>query len=885
MKQPDSHTAPATYMSALCPNGSNVVSKTQATLNIPQLPATAKVARVFEGITSANLLSTGQLCDAGCTAIYTAKDVKFFKGNASGECIMEGKRNPTNGLWDVKVDLVPTSTNKQQNVNGIIQNKTTKTDLVNGIIRKKTTKTDLVKYHHISLGSPTSVALLNGIKKGFLTTFPGLTEELVKKHLPKSIDTAKGHLQQQRQGLQSTKIKNPPAKVDAYTLEGPSRTSVFMATVEPIATGRAFGDLTGQYPHMSSRGNKYILIIYDYDTNAIIAEPLKGRTKGDILNGYRNVHKQLARNGYKPTMQTLDNEASDILLEYMRNNKIDIQLAPPHIHRRNLAERAIRTFKEHFKALRASCDPLFPKHLWCRLLQQATLSLNLLREARLHPQLSSYHALWGAFDYNRTPLAPPGTKVLVHEKPQQRNTWDDNGVEGWYLGPAMSHYRCYRCYVSATHGERNSDTVEFFPTKVNMPALSTQDKAIEAIHDLIALLKNPKPANPFLTYGPQATAAIETMADIFQTNETTIETDDTSSPRVPVTKHIQSPPRVQKSVPPSSQPPPRVPTKATVSPPKDPQPNPPTHQYGTRTATQKASKKTILQPSYKARALNHILNSERVYNGMLNAVTDPLTGIQMEYKDLMKDPSLRPTWIKAMANEFGRLAQGVGTRMPTGSGTIHFITPDRIPKGKFATYARIVCDIRPQKAEKHRVRLTVGGNLINYPHKVSTPTADLATVKCLFNSVVSTLNAIFTGADIKDFYLNTPLDEYEYMRISADLIPDEIMDQYNLRSKIVNGFIYMEIRKGMYGLPQAGIIAHNLLKEHLAKYGYAPCKYTPGLWGHTSRKTKFCLVVDDFGIKTTSDADLQHLLSALKDKYTISIDTAGELFCGIHSKS
>eukprot|EP00978_Attheya_sp_CCMP212_P027606 scaffold92901_cov49-Attheya_sp.AAC.1 len=217
MQKPDSHTAPATYMSALCPNGSNVVSKTQATLNtIPQLPAKAKVARVFEEITSANLLSTGQLCDAGCTAIYTSKDVKFVKGDViidtSGECIIEGKRNPTNGLWDVKVDLVPTSTNKQQHINGIIRPKTTKTDLINGIIRKKTTKTDLVKYHHISLGSPTSVALLNGIKKGFLTTFPGLTEELVKKYLPKSIDTAKGHLQQQRQGLQSTKIKQPPAK-------------------------------------------------------------------------------------------------------------------------------------------------------------------------------------------------------------------------------------------------------------------------------------------------------------------------------------------------------------------------------------------------------------------------------------------------------------------------------------------------------------------------------------------------------------------------------------------------------------------------------------------------------------------------------------------------
>eukprot|EP00978_Attheya_sp_CCMP212_P040471 scaffold221282_cov58-Attheya_sp.AAC.1 len=109
------------------------------------------------------------------------------------------------------------------------------------------------------------------------------------------------------------------------------------------------------------------------------------------------------------------------------------------------------------------------------------------------------------------------------------------------------------------------------------------------------------------------------MADIFQTNETTDETNDTAPPRVPVTKETQSPPRVQKSVPPSSQPPPRVPTKATVSPHKDPQPNPPTHQYGTRTATQKATNKPMLQPLYKARALNHILTRERVYQVPRNA--------------------------------------------------------------------------------------------------------------------------------------------------------------------------------------------------------------------------------------------------------------------------
>eukprot|EP00978_Attheya_sp_CCMP212_P040836 scaffold226906_cov28-Attheya_sp.AAC.2 len=76
-----------------------------------------------------------------------------------------------------------------------------------------------------------------------------------------------------------------------------------------------------------------------------------------------------------------------------------------------------------------------------------------------------------------------------------------------------------------------------------MPALSTQDKAVQAIHDLIALLRNPKPASPFLTYGPQATAAIETMADIFQTNETTTAGETQPPPRVPI--HEATPSNLQ----------------------------------------------------------------------------------------------------------------------------------------------------------------------------------------------------------------------------------------------------------------------------------------------------------------------------------------------------
>jgi hypothetical protein len=80
-----------------------------------------------------------------------------------------------------------------------------------------------------------------------------------------------------------------------------------------------------------------------------------------------------------------------------------------------------------------------------------------------------------------------------------------------------------------------------------------------------------------------------------------------------------------------------------------------------------------------------------------------------------------------------------------------------VPADRKVTYGRIVATIRPQKSETHRVRLTVGGNLIDYPGNVSTPTADMTTAKILFNSVISTPDARFMCTDVKDFYLNTPM--------------------------------------------------------------------------------------------------------------------------------
>jgi hypothetical protein len=136
---------------------------------------------------------------------------------------------------------------------------------------------------------------------------------------------------------------------------------------------------------------------------------------------------------------------------------------PSHCHCCNAAERAIRTFKEHFLAGLSSVYSTFSLHLWDRLSPQAEITLNLLRTSRLHPQLSAAAHFHGLLDYNKTAFAPPGCKIISREKPGKWRTWAPPGQHGYSLGPAMHHYQCQNVYISSTASERMVDTLEFFP--------------------------------------------------------------------------------------------------------------------------------------------------------------------------------------------------------------------------------------------------------------------------------------------------------------------------------------------------------------------------------------------------------------------------------------
>jgi hypothetical protein len=272
----------------------------------------------------------------------------------------------------------------------------------------------------------------------------------------------------------------------------------------------------GKFPVQSSKGNSYVMVCYVYDCNYVKVIPMNSRSASEWVKAYDSVHQELTVKGFKPKLQTLDNEASAALKNFFTVNDIAYQLVPPHCHRHNAAERAIRTFKDHFVAGLSSVDPSFPLHLWDRLLPQAEITLNLLRTSRLHPQLSAAAHFQGLVDYNKTAFAPPGCKIIAHEKPGKRRTWAHHGQHGYSLGPAMHHYRCQNVYITTTASERIVDTLEFFPHNYQMPQLSSTDQLLMAAKDMTDALQNPHPEVPFARVGDDTISALGDLVAIFK---------------------------------------------------------------------------------------------------------------------------------------------------------------------------------------------------------------------------------------------------------------------------------------------------------------------------------------------------------------------------------
>jgi hypothetical protein len=178
-----------------------------------------------------------------------------------------------------------------------------------------------------------------------------------------------------------------------------------------------------------------------------------------------------------------------------------------------------------------------------------------------------------------------------------------------------------------------------------------------------------------------------------------------------------------------------------------------------------------MDSDHMAISLAHTHWSQRLH---ANVVIHPVTGKEMEYSALIKDPRLQPLWSRGFGNECGCLFQGIrGIPEPD---TCFFIKLKDIPNDRI-TYGKIVCDCKPHKKEKERVRLTVGGDRLDYYGDVATSAADITTFKILINSTLSTEDAAMMMMDINSYYLGTPLPRFEYMNMLLSRFPEEIIQK------------------------------------------------------------------------------------------------------------
>jgi hypothetical protein len=557
----------------------------------------------------------------------------------------------------------------------------------------------------------------------------------------------------------------------------------------------------------------------------------------------------------QPLLYILDNEASAEFKKSLKKYGVEYQLVPPHVHRRNAAERAIQTFKNHFLAFLATCDPDFPVSEWDRLLFQAELTLNLLRSSRVNPKLSAYaylngnfdfnktplappgtkvlvhlkpdqRASWayhgeegwyvgpsmehyrltlnllrssrvnpklsayaylnGNFDFNKTPLAPPGTKVLVHLKPDQRASWAYHGEEGWYVGPSMEHYRCVKCYLPSTAIERDVDTLQFFPNKIPFPNILTEDYLKQAASDILTVLQNPPSNLPCLAYGDATNNAIDVQLATLLGRAVAPPAPPNLpvfSPRVPIQSHQL--PRVQPlSIAPPTAPIPLLPPMKILmlSPliPKHKPVFPRVQPFQPSTHARLQQRRALNNPMPLQPSLQHIQaiqtfkhNVNHIYNeqGKKETLDTLLNG---------KDSAI---WMNSLANEFGRLAQGCLANSILGTDTIDFIHRHEVPSNKQVTYGNFICDHRPLKTETHRVRCTAGGDKLTYDGDSGSPAASLLETKLIVNSTISDAHKgskFLCAADLKDHFLASPMKDPEFMRIKYKYFPGSIRKQYNL---------------------------------------------------------------------------------------------------------
>eukprot|EP00804_Cyclotella_cryptica_P013348 CCRYP_005123-RA/>CCRYP_005123-RA protein AED:0.24 eAED:0.24 QI:0/0/0/1/1/1/2/0/905 len=696
-------------------NGGSSQAKHVTQLPFKNISSKALRADSFDDFPT-SLMSVGKISDAGTVSIFTRAGVTVHNEQdvlitCTGEPILLGIRDE-HGRY-----RIPLHQHQGQWQPRTPSKKARQT------LRRANSVYDLpsteqaIKWMHAVCGYPVKSTWLKAVKAGNFIGWPLLTEKNVRKYYPETTETPKGHLNQTRQNVRSTKSQHPMEEyIHKQRLIGKKTQDIFIKTYEVRET--IFSDQTGKFPTRSQRGNKYIMVLVEIDSNAILVEPMKSRKDEEMIRAYDALVGRLQRAGIQPKKHVLDNEISTAMKTHIDNKyKFLLELVPPGCHRRNAAEVAIRNFKAHFLSVLAGASPTFPLSLWDRLLPQTEITLNLLRQSNATPTVSAYAHLSGPFDYNKMPLAPMGCDVQIHEKTDSRGTWAYHSVDGWYLNTSPEHYRVHNCHVKHTKSGA-------FPIH---PSISPADKLMLALANCKEILsghlkgntstksgssndsstKHPHSHPPSKlsqsslpakagfphkfqgwtrrSFAPTLPRVAINPTQPASTHSAPVNTVQARAKRAAVERTRAR--RTAQSNPPTihlPHAPPALSTRSRVAAAKatppvlSPAPTRPKRVSNLRQPTFSSAKKqhqalsAVMQSPSKRKDFIKQLKSFETQLEQAMSVLDLDTGKLLNYRQLLRTPKFAQAWSKSSANEFGRLADGVGGRVKHQSDPVHF---------------------------------------------------------------------------------------------------------------------------------------------------------------------------------------------------------------------
>ena len=460
-------------------------------LLLTKLPPAARIAHEAPTLTN-NLLSVSVLCDTGCEVFLHMHGCEI---TFNGETIVRGWRDLATNMW--RISLIPDDGDR---VIPLDASNDAPTDVkipdffANSIYECNNTR-QLIEFYHATMGYPVTSTWCKAIDAGYFQGWPGLTSKRVRKFIKVVPETEKGHMDQQRAGTRSTRPASEPDNMEPVpqTPTNDKTHHVYMSLVD--VEGRLYSDQTGRFPLTSNKGNCYVVIFYAVDGNYIKSFPIKSRHRSQLLKAYDAVYAFLRVRGYRPQLHKLDNETSQEVEEFIAEQQSKIQYTSADMHRTNLAERAVRTWKNHFTATRAGTPPSFRMSNWCKMTEQCDITLNMMRPCTTNPLLSAFEAMEGSYSFDATPMAPVGTEMLMHLKPIRRHTWDYHAVKAWYFAPALKQYRSVKG-VLESGSVRLTDTWKFKHHALKTPAISSTDRIVKATQNLASVISGANPSHP-----------------------------------------------------------------------------------------------------------------------------------------------------------------------------------------------------------------------------------------------------------------------------------------------------------------------------------------------------------------------------------------------------